>query len=63
MNRVVITGMGIWSCLGTSLEEVKKSLYEGTSGIIFSQQRKDAGFRSALVGNVPEANLKGILSQ
>lgn len=63
MNRVVITGMGIWSCLGTSLEEVKKSLYEGKSGIVFSQQRKDAGFRSALVGNVPEANLKGILSR
>lgn len=63
MNRVVITGMGIWSCLGTSLGEVKKSLYEGKSGIIFSQQRKDAGFRSALVGNVPEANLKGILSR
>ena len=25
MNRVVITGMGIWSCLGTTLEEVKES--------------------------------------
>jgi len=63
MNRVVITGMGIWSCLGISLDEVRKSLYEGKSGIVFSQERKDAGFRSALVGNVPKANLKGILSR
>jgi len=28
-RRVVITGMGIWSCLGTDLETVKNSLYEG----------------------------------
>lgn len=58
MNRVVITGMGIWSCLGTTLDEVRDSLYQGKSGIIFSQERKDAGFRSALVGNVPKADLK-----
>lgn len=32
-NRVVITGMGIWSCLGTSVEAVKESLYTGKSGI------------------------------
>jgi len=63
MRRVVITGMGIWSCIGTSLEEVRQSLYDGKSGIIFSQERKDAGFRSALVGNVPKAELKGVLSR
>ena len=61
MNRVVITGMGIWSCLGTSLDEVRDSLYMGRSGIIFSQERKDAGYRSALVGNVPKADLKPLL--
>ena len=33
MRRVVITGMGIWSCLGTNLEEVRHSLYHGISGI------------------------------
>jgi len=55
--------MGIWSCLGTTLDEVTKSLYDGRSGIIFSQERKDAGFRSALVGNVPKADLKGVLSR
>ena len=37
MNRVVITGMGIWSCLGITLDEVRQSLYEGKSGIIKSQ--------------------------
>jgi len=63
MNRVVITGMGIWSCLGVTLDEVRDSLYNGKSGIIFSQERKDAGFRSALVGNVPKAELKGVLSR
>ena len=37
-KRVVITGMGIWSCLGTTLDEVRQSLYEGKSGIIYSQE-------------------------
>ena len=45
-RRVVITGMGIWSCIGTTLDEVRQSLFEGRSGIVFSQERKDAGFRS-----------------
>ena len=40
-RRVVITGMGIYSCLGKTLEEVKTSLYEGKSGIIFDPARKD----------------------
>jgi len=50
--------MGIWSCLGTSLYEVCKSLYDMKSGIIFSQERKDAGFRSPLCANVPKPDLK-----
>ncbi len=62
-RRVVITGMGIWSCLGTTLDEVRQSLYTGKSGIIFSQERKDAGFRSALCGDVPKADLKPFLSR
>lgn len=57
-NRVVITGMGIWSCLGTTLSEVTDALYKGRSGIIFDKERKEAGFRSALHGNVPTADLK-----
>lgn len=62
-NRVVITGMGIWSCLGQSLDEVRQSLYDGKSGIIFSQERKDMGFRSALCANVPKPNLKNLVSR
>ena len=53
--------MGIWSCIGNSLDEVRDSLYQGRSGIIFSQERKDAGFCSALVGNVPRPDLKPLL--
>ena len=62
-RRVVITGLGIWSCLGTNLDEVRQSLYSGKSGIIFSQARKDAGFRSALCADVPKADLKKYLSR
>ncbi len=63
MRRVVITGMGIWSCLGTTLDEVRQSLYDGRSGVIFSQERKDAGFRSALCTAVPQPNLKPYVSR
>lgn len=57
-NRVVITGMGIWSCLGTSLDEVRDSLYTGKSGIVFNPERKQAGFRSALCADVALPDLK-----
>ncbi len=57
-RKVVITGMGIWSCLGTTLDEVRDSLYTGKSGIVFSQERKDLGFRSALCAQVEKPNLK-----
>ncbi|MBR2497226.1 MAG: beta-ketoacyl-[Parabacteroides sp.] len=57
-QRVVITGMGIWSCLGQTLEEVRDSLYTGKSGIIFSQERKEAGFRSALCADIKRPDLK-----
>lgn len=62
-RRVVITGMGIYSCLGKTLEEVKSSLYEGKSGIIFDPARKEMGFLSALTGHVDIPNLKGVLSR
>ena len=55
--------MGIWSCIGTTLDEVRQSLFEGRSGIIFSQERKDAGFRSPICANVPKADLKKVLSR
>ena len=55
--------MGIWSCIGTTLDEVRQSLYEGKSGIVFSQERKDAGFRSPICANVPHPDLKKVLSR
>ena len=63
MTRVVITGIGIHSCLGTNVEDVTQSLKEGKSGIVFDQERKDFGFRSALTGSVPMPELKGKLGR
>jgi len=63
MKRVVITGMGIYSCIGSNLDEVKESLYKGKSGIIFDRERKDFGYRSALTGMVAEPDLKKSLSR
>jgi 3-oxoacyl-[acyl-carrier-protein] synthase I len=63
MNRVVITGLGIYSCIGKNLEEVKDSLYQGRSGIVFDPERKKMGFRSGLTGIVEKPNLKGILDR
>ena len=58
MQRVVITGLGIWSCLGTSLEDVRDSLYTGKSGIVLDPVRKKMGFRSGLTGRVEQPDLK-----
>ncbi|RDI06731.1 beta-ketoacyl-[acyl-carrier-protein] synthase family protein [Flavobacterium sp. AG291] len=62
-RRVVITGMGIYSCIGTSLEEVKESLYNGKSGIVIDEDRRDFGFRSSLTGMVPRPELKDMLNR
>ena len=53
--------MGIWSCLGTSLDQVQKSLFDGVSGIILDPARKEAGFRSGLTAKVELPDLKGEL--
>lgn len=53
-RRVVITGMGIWSCLGTNVEAVRDSLYNGRSGIGIQPERLTYGYRSALTGIVEE---------
>ena len=58
MGRVVITGMGIYSCIGKNLEEVKQSLYDGKSGIIYDKDRESFGFRSCLTGMVEPVSLK-----
>lgn len=63
MRRVVITGMGIYSCLGENLEEVKDSLYQGKSGIIYDEERKEFGYRSGLTGMVKNPDIKKKLSR
>ena len=63
MNRVVITGLGIYSTIGLNRSEVKESLYEGKSGITLNQERKETGYRSGLTGSVPKPQLKGILDR
>lgn len=62
-RRVVITGMGIWSCLGTNKEEVKEALYEGRCGIGVEKARSEYGYQSSLTGIVKRPELKGILSR
>lgn len=63
MRRIVITGMGIWSCLGTSINEVKESLYNGKSGVGIDPARLDYGYRSALTGIVKQPVLKGLIDR
>lgn len=62
-RRVVITGMGIWSCLGTNIEDVRKSLYEGNSGIIVDNDRLVYGYQSGLTGIVETPKLKGLIDR
>jgi 3-oxoacyl-[acyl-carrier-protein] synthase-1 len=63
MNRVVITGMGIYSTIGKNLDEVRDSLYHGRSGIGLDPQRKAMGYRSSLTGIIESPNLKGLLDR
>lgn len=62
-RRVVITGMGIWSCIGKNKEEVKESLYNGKSGIGLEKERLEYGYRSALTGIVERPKLKGVIER
>ena len=62
-KKVVITGMGIYSCLGKNLDEVRDSLYNAKSGIIFDPERKAMGFRSALTAFVEVPDLKNVLNR
>lgn len=55
--------MGIYSCLGTSLDEVRDALYNGKSGIVFDPERKAMGFRSALTAKIDVPDLKKELSR
>lgn len=55
--------MGIYSCIGKNLDEVRESLYNGKSGIVFDPVRKEMGFRSALTAYLEKPDLKGVLSR
>ena len=62
-QRVVITGMGIYSCIGKNKEEVLQSLFDGKSGIGIAPDRKEMGYRSSLCGILEKPNLKGMLDR
>lgn len=61
-RRVVITGMGIWSCLGKNLNEVTDSLREGRSGIGLEPERLEYGYQSGLTGVVAKPELKKLIA-
>ena len=63
MRRVVVTGMGIWSCIGQDLQTVTESLKQGRSGIGVCPERKALGYHSLLSGIVPRPDLKHLLER
>ncbi len=56
LPRVVVTGMGIVSCLGNDCDSVKQALQQGSSGIHFIKEYQDIGMRSHVAG-VPDLDL------
>lgn len=62
-KRVVVTGIGIWSCIGRNVAEVTESLRAGKSGIGVDESRKEYGYRSTLTGIVERPNLKPYLDR
>lgn len=57
MRRVVVTGLGIVSCIGNNKDEVLKSLFNTKSGIVFSEDQKKYNFRSQVAGTIKNLNL------
>ncbi len=62
MRRVVVTGIGIVSCIGNDKDAVLESLKEGRSGITFSEEFKEMGFRSHVWG-MPDIGLKEMVDR
>ena len=52
MRRVVISGLGVVSCLGNSADEVVQSLRDGKSGISHNEKFEEMGLRSQVAGSV-----------
>ena len=62
MKNVVVTGMGIVSCIGTGLEEVLASLKTGKSGISANSVYKEMGFKSQISGSI-DINLADLIDR
>lgn len=56
--RVVITGIGGYSCIGSNVDEITASLWAGKSGIGLDHERRAFGYRSCLTGIIQEPDLK-----
>jgi len=61
--RVVVTGIGVYSCIGSNVHEVKDALINGRSGIGIAEDRRDFGYRSCLSGILKEPDLKSTLKR
>jgi 3-oxoacyl-[acyl-carrier-protein] synthase-1 len=61
-RRVVITGLGIVSCLGNDAESVCQSLHEGRSGIGMRQEQIDMGMRSHVAG-APQVDIPALVDR
>ena len=62
MKRVVVTGMGIVSCLGNDKSAVLDALRAGRSGIKFQESYKEMGFRSHVAGSI-DINLSELIDR
>ena len=62
MKRVVITGIGVVSCLGNNQEEVYKSLLNSKSGITFSEEYKEFNLKSHVHG-IPNIKLEDFVDR
>lgn len=63
MHKVAITGIGIISVLGCTVDEVAKALHAGKSGVVMDQERIDLGFESPLTGAISGFDPKARLSR
>ena len=57
MQRVVITGAGLISCIGNDLATVSESLQQGKSGLVFNPIYQEKGFKACVSGSINDDNL------
>lgn len=62
-ESVVVTGIGLVSCLGHTLDEIADALESGRSGIVREPERIERGFRSALTGRLPPFDTRQLLAR